>query len=211
MRRTSLGGMFARHFSDDGPLGCPSVRECPLRRRELKKTVGVAVLHGVAKDGGASLEEIEVIYRRRYPAFLRVAVGITGDEQLALDAVQDAFVGIVRSRGGIRRRSSIEAFAWRAVVNAARDRRVARPEDTGLPDFPSPDTPEPDDRIRRAIAGLPERQRLVLFLRYFADLEYEAIGQVMRVRPGTVAAALNSARAGVKKALEREEIAAWRP
>lgn len=39
----------------------------------------------------------------------------------------------------------------------------------------------------------------MLFLRYFADLEYAAIGHVMRVRPGTVAATLNAARAAVKE------------
>jgi DNA-directed RNA polymerase specialized sigma24 family protein len=50
----------------------------------------------------------------------------------------------------------------------------------------------------------------VLFLRYFADLDYAAIGHVMRVRPGTVGAALNAARAAVKESLEREE-AVWRP
>jgi DNA-directed RNA polymerase specialized sigma24 family protein len=49
-----------------------------------------------------------------------------------------------------------------------------------------------------------------LFLRYFADLDYEAIGRVMRIQPGTVGAALNTARAAVKESLEREE-AAWRP
>jgi RNA polymerase sigma factor (sigma-70 family) len=102
--------------------------------------------------------------------------------------VQDAFVGIVRSRGGIRRRGSIEAFAWRAVVNAARDRRVVGADGAEPPDVAAPDTPEPDERIRHAIGALPERQRLVLFLRYFADLDYGAIGEVVHTRPGTVAA-----------------------
>jgi hypothetical protein len=66
--------------------------------------MAVAVVRGVARARDELLEEIELIYRRRYPAFLRVAVAITRDEQLGADAVQDAFVGIVRSRRGIRRR-----------------------------------------------------------------------------------------------------------
>ncbi len=124
--------------------------------------------------------------------------------------MQDAFVGIVRSRRGIRRRGALEAFAWRAVVNAARDRRALRTEAGEPPERTAPDATEPDERVRLAIAQLPERQRLVLFLRYFADLDYAAIGHVMRVRPGTVGAALNTARAAVKESLEREE-AAWQP
>ena len=150
-----------------------------------------------------------MIYRNRYPAFLRVAVAITGDEQLGADAVQDAFVGVVRSRRGIRWRGALEAFAWRAF-NAARDRRALRTEAGEPPERTAPDATEPDERVRLAIAQLPERQRLVLFLRYFADLDYAAIGQVMRVRPGTVAATLNAARAAVKERLEREE-AVWQP
>ena len=50
----------------------------------------------------------------------------------------------------------------------------------------------------------------MLFLRYFADLDYAEIGRVMQIRPGTVAAALNAGRAAVKESLEREEATAWR-
>jgi RNA polymerase sigma factor (sigma-70 family) len=129
----------------------------------------VAVLQGVARSRDELLEEIASIYRNRYPAFLRVAVAITGDEQLGSDAVQDAFVGVVRSRRGIRRRGALEAFAWRAVVNAARDRSLGRTEVGEPREVAAADIAEPDDRVRHAIAQLPERQRLVLILRYFAD------------------------------------------
>ena len=154
------------------------------------------------------LAEIERVYAQRYPAFLRVAVAITGDEELGEDAVQDAFVGIVQGRRGIRRRSALEAFAWRAVVNAARDRRAVRAEVAERPELVAPSEAEPDERVRRVIGELPERQRFVLFLRYYADLDYAEIGRVMRVRPGTVAASLNAGRAAVKRSLEKGE-AIW--
>jgi DNA-directed RNA polymerase specialized sigma24 family protein len=149
------------------------------------------------------LEEIELIYRHRYSAFLRVAVAITGDEQHGADAVQDAFVGVVRSRRGIRRRGALETFIWRAVVNSARN-----PRPTVYGEWAELSAPEPegaDERVRAAIAALPERQRLVLFLRYFADLDYRAIAGVMGIRPGTVAATLNAAHAAVKEMLEEKE------
>jgi RNA polymerase sigma factor (sigma-70 family) len=188
----------------------PPWKEMWACRAVLKKTVPVAVVRGVARGQDDLLGEIELIYRLRYPAFLRVAVAITRDEQLGADAVQDAFVGIVRSRGGIRKRAALEAFAWRAVVNAARDRRVVRAEAGEPTELVALSASEPDESVRQAIAELPERQRIALFLRYFADLEYAEIGRVMQVRPGTVAAALNAGRAAVKESLEREEAAAWR-
>jgi RNA polymerase sigma factor (sigma-70 family) len=170
------------------------------------KIKGAMVFRDVGRHPDDLLEEIELIYLHRYPAFLRVAVGITGDEQRAADAVQDAFVGVVRSRSRLRRRAALEAYVWRSVVNSARDRRAMRVEEVSEEAV----APEPigvDERVREAIAALPERQRVVLFLRYYADLDYRAIGRVMGVRPGTVAASLTAARAAVKAQLADREVA----
>jgi RNA polymerase sigma factor (sigma-70 family) len=173
------------------------------------KINGAMVLSDVGRHSDDLLEEIELIYLHRYPAFLRVAVGITGDEQLGADAVQDAFVGVVRSRRSLRRRAALEAYVWRSVVNAARDRHPSSVQ--GPPeDAVAPDPVDVDERVRAAIAVLPERQRLALFLRYFADLDYRAIGRVMGVRPGTVAASLTAARAAVKASLKEESEVACR-
>ena len=41
---------------------------------------------------------------------------------------------------------------------------------------------------------LPERQRLVLFLRFYADMEYATIAELLDLIEGTVGASLNAAR-----------------
>ena len=51
------------------------------------------------------------------------------------------------------------------------------------------------------VAALPERQRLVLFLRYYADLDYVRIAQILGVRTGTVSASLHAAHKTLRKAL----------
>ena len=56
--------------------------------------------------------------------------------------------------------------------------------------------------LRGVVAGLPERQRTVLFLRYYADLEYDAIAEALGVAPGTVAATLSQARSSLRRKLE---------
>jgi RNA polymerase sigma factor (sigma-70 family) len=48
---------------------------------------------------------------------------------------------------------------------------------------------------------LPERQRLALFLRYYADLDYRTIADTLGIRPGTVAATLNAAHATLRSTL----------
>ena len=127
-------------------------------------------------------------------------------DDLGHDAVQDAFVRAIRSRGSYRARGSLEGWIWRIVVNAARDRRgpaVVRVANT------VPIEPEDERRgeLREAIARLPERQRLAVFLRYFADLDQASIAQALSVRPGTVAATLHAAREALRQSLE--EVQSW--
>ncbi len=63
---------------------------------------------------------------------------------------------------------------------------------------------EERDAVRAAIAALPERQRLALFLRYYADLDYAAIAAALGVRRGTVSATLNHAHESLRAALGEE-------
>ena len=56
--------------------------------------------------------------------------------------------------------------------------------------------------LRELIASLPERQRHVLFLRYYADLDYQAIADVLDLRIGTVGATLNKAHFALRRQLE---------
>ena len=59
-----------------------------------------------------------------------------------------------------------------------------------------------DRDVVLAVRALPERQRLALFLRYYADLDYEAIGEILDVAEGTVAASLHAARTTLKARLK---------
>src|SRR3954463_15246553 len=68
--------------------------------------------------------QLEQMYRSRYGAFLRVSVAIVGDEQVAEEAVHDAFVRAFRHRDRFER-GSLEAWLWRIVVNEARRRGAA--------------------------------------------------------------------------------------
>jgi RNA polymerase sigma factor (sigma-70 family) len=156
---------------------------------------------------GAGREEIELVYRRSYPAFLRVATGIVGDEVEAADAVQDAFASALRSRRGFRRAGSVDAWLWRVVVNAARKRRRGRSAALAVHaiEVTGASTSAGDIALRALVATLPERQRTVLFLRYYADLDYRAIASALGIRPGTVAATLNAAHRAIRAHLEETD------
>jgi RNA polymerase sigma-70 factor (ECF subfamily) len=154
---------------------------------------------------GAGLPEIESVYRRRFTDFRRVAAAITHDPEAAADVVQEAFAGAVRRRRSFRREGPLEAWLWRALVNTALNtRRRPRTElldDTNL--TTNGDEPRsPDRALQLAVSLLPERQRLVLFLRYYADLDYRTIADALDITPGTVGATLNAAHSALRRTYE---------
>ena len=158
---------------------------------------------------GASLIDLESAYRGRYPDLLRVATAIAGSVESGRDAVHDAFVDLIRARRNYRQNGHLEAWAWAAVVNAARKqarRRDSLPLKEEALDGTS--TSNEDSRhgaVRAAIARLPERQRLALFLRYYADLDYASIAEALGTAPGTVAAALHAAHETLRQTLQEVE------
>jgi DNA-directed RNA polymerase specialized sigma24 family protein len=151
------------------------------------------------------LEEIEQVYRNHYPTYLRVASAVTGSVELGHDAVQEAFARVIRRRGSYQARGSLEGWIWRAVVNAARDRRAKPLEPAG--EVAAVVVPADPGALRAAIARLPERQRLAVFLRYFADLDQASIARTLGIRPGTVAATLHAARESLRASLQ--EVESW--
>lgn len=156
--------------------------------------------------GADQSAEIERIYRARYGTFLRVAVAVVGDEMVAEEAVHDGFVRALRHRGGFSGRGSLEGWLWRIVVNEARRRRAAEQRVRLMPTSAGDDASAMNGHREASVVGalvaaLPERQRLALFLRYYADLDYEAIADALGVKPGTVAATLHAAHAALRREL----------
>jgi RNA polymerase sigma factor (sigma-70 family) len=152
---------------------------------------------------GASLHELEALYRSRFDVFARIAVTVTGEVERARDAVQEAFATAIRKRRAFRGDGPLEAWMWRIVLNTARS-DVRRSSQVVTHDEPAgaDGHPERHAELRVALAGLPERQRTAVFLRYYADLDYDAIGRALGIRSGTVAATLNAAHTALRTRLE---------
>ena len=149
-----------------------------------------------------SLRRLEALYRERYPAFARAALGLLGDRERAHDAVQEAFARAIRARRRCRG-ENVEAWVFTILANHCRD------ELRRLPPPPEPEAanghPQSWPEVREAVAELPERQRLAVFLRYYAELDYDAIATALGVERGTVAASLHAARANLRTALKEVE------
>jgi RNA polymerase sigma factor (sigma-70 family) len=151
------------------------------------------------------LNEIERLYRARFRHFVQVARAITGDRERAVEAVQDGFADAIRGLEGFRGEGPLEAWVWRAVVNAAKKatrRPLVEVGNEAKAEYelsPSVLSASP------LVSCLPERQRLMVFLRYYAGLDYRSIAAALGVEVGTVSASLASAHAAVRKAVKEAE------
>jgi RNA polymerase sigma factor (sigma-70 family) len=166
--------------------------------------VDVAVLRNELEE--AIPDAIEAVYRARHREFLRVATAITGSVELGEDAVQEGLVRALARRSSFRATGTLEAWLWKVVVNAARNLAARTPRVMDAEGAEAPATGAEADAgvVRECLARLPERQRLVLFLRYYADLDYAAIARVVGIRRGTVSATLNQAHAALRPLLAEE-------
>jgi RNA polymerase sigma factor (sigma-70 family) len=146
---------------------------------------------------GVRPEAIETVYRARYGGFLNALAAVTGSHDSARDALQEGFA-IALAKQAQFRGGSLEAWIWRIALSCALDgrRQARRLSLNGVPALPDvhPASPAGDPELAAAIGSLAPRQRLMVFLRYYADLSYAQIAEACGVSEGTVGAALSQAR-----------------
>ena len=94
---------------------------------------------------------------------------------------------------------------WRIVLRTALELRPGEelPLDEVDPVFIEP---ERDLALTGAVRALPPQRRLIIFLRYFADLPYQTIAEALGIDEGTVAATLTQARQALAATLEEEGV-----
>ena len=131
---------------------------------------------------------------------------LTGDRAEAEDLAQETFLKVYRYRACLREPEKFPAWLLAIARNAARDRRRRRQE-TPAPLPAAAATPDPQARppgwwterlelgreLDLAVAGLPDRQRLAVTLRYLDGLDHEAIRRRLGWSDGTLRGVLGRA------------------
>ncbi len=140
------------------------------------------------------MEELEAFVAARGPALRRFAYLLCGDRQRAEDLVQSALARVLRHWPRVSAMEHPEAYVRQAVVRehlAWWRRRSSRevvsdaaPERVEPGDFTT--TAAERDAAWRLLATLPARQRAVLVLRYYEDLDDAGVARVLGTTESTV-------------------------
>jgi RNA polymerase sigma-70 factor (sigma-E family) len=166
-------------------------------------------------ERAAGAEAVRVLFREHHLELVRLAAMMLGDVVAAEDVVQDAFERLHRHWYRLREPSSGLAYARSCVLNACRSahRRtsVARryaPRLAGrqVVGADPADAIGDSAEVMAALRLLTRRQREVVVLRYFADLDVIEIAETLRVSPGAVRATIGRALAVLGRALGEESI-----
>jgi RNA polymerase sigma factor (sigma-70 family) len=145
-------------------------------------------------------EEFSALTQRHVDAAYRLAWAILGNDGDAEDAIQDAFALAWRHRRDLRDPARFDAWFGRILVNVCRQRLKQRSRQR-IRALESDDGAAPDplaqvsarDSVVRAMSRLGPDHRIVILLRYWADMTVEEIAARLDVPEGTVKSRLHYA------------------
>jgi RNA polymerase sigma-70 factor, ECF subfamily len=150
--------------------------------------------------------------QRHEQALLGLAVGLLGARtDLACDAVQDAWVRVIRHGKGFGGKSTFKTWIYRIVINRCNDLRTLKPDRTSengaarpAPSQPM-ETAERSVRLHAALEHVPPESRLVLLLCYHQGMTHPQAAEILGIPVGTLKSRLGAALVTLRTHLSSEE------
>lgn len=156
-------------------------------------------------------EAFRVLVERYQKLVYTLALRLVSNPHDGEDVAQEAFLSAWKGLPKFRMDAKFSTWLYRLTVNAATDllrRRQKEQTHHSLEDEQQPvqvpdRTPGPEEQaqaaerraiLQRAIDSLTENHRKILLLREVNGLDYQEIGQVLELTPGTVKSRLARAR-----------------
>ncbi|MFN2356791.1 MAG: RNA polymerase sigma factor [Desulfotignum sp.] len=160
-------------------------------------------------------QAFDILVNRFQKRLLKVAYGITLDQEESREIVQDVFTTVFRQIHSFRQDATLYTWLRKITINHClnwkrkwkrrfrwhhdpitfENERIISRENTQM------DTPETlmqkkqfRNRLMDAVKTLPEKTRVVFVLYALEDLSYEEIADFLHIRKGTVASRLYNAR-----------------
>lgn len=186
----------------DGPKGVETAAQ-------LARPADVdAVL--VERSRGGDEGAFDEIVRRHKRFIYLVARRLLGSHEDADEAAQVAFIRAWRALDRFRGEAALRTWLTRIVLNVAKSMRSAQEPEEGIEACDRlADPGEGSDermrrkqarqRVRRAVDGLPPRQREVVVLKVFSEMTHREVAASMGLSEGSVKAHLHQAVSNLRR------------
>lgn len=180
-------------------------------RRDRKRVLGEYLVVSARTGDRQAFDRLARLWQ---PDLARHAWRLTGDQDLAQDVLQDAWLDIVRGIPRLNDPAAFPAWAYRIVTRKCagmiRKRQRVRETQSALaaepPEIMDGETEAANQAdigvIARAMAGLPPDQRSALALYHRQEMSIAEISVALGVPVGTIKTRLMHARRKIRAALE---------
>ena len=146
--------------------------------------------------------------QKRLDFMFRLACSILGRQDEAQDMMQDVAERILRRQEDLEDVRNMDSFLARAVRNACIDRirrrRETTPKIPDVPDDRSPDRWSDRQLVHKALARLPERQRLAVHLKDIEGYSNKELADILETDETNVRTLLSRGRRALRDIIEKE-------
>lgn len=171
------------------------------------------ILERIAAGEHDALGELAQRYEAQLLGLARGLLG--GSPTAAEDAVQEAWVRVLRGAGGFRGEAGVKTWLYRIVINRCRDiqrrerRRIVRETSFRLVGAGgaasetdvSGDAAERDRRLHASLRGLPVEQREAVLLCHHRGVTQAEAARVLGIPEGTLKSRVRTGLAALRKRL----------
>ncbi|MEO5906924.1 MAG: RNA polymerase sigma factor [Saprospiraceae bacterium] len=165
-------------------------------------------LPGKREDG---FKQLVIKYQERL--YHAVRNRLTSHED-ADDVLQNAFLKIFRHIDSFEGRSEIFTWMYRICINEVSNHQKKNSrikimeinQTEAVAAEPYMDSVDVADSLEKAVSGLPERQQMVFRMRYFDELSYKQIAELLQVTEGALKASFHHAVRKIEEEFRSKQI-----
>jgi len=134
-------------------------------------------------------QRVEEILCAKYNSYYRMAYSYTHNEADAADIVQEGAYRALRKCASLKNIEYAETWIYKIMLNEVY-RQLGHKQDFSLEDETLPETGKEDTYedvdLHQALEGMEEKDRRIIELRYFEDLQLDAIAEILDENVSTV-------------------------
>jgi len=184
--------------------------------------IGTIEAQLIQRACGGDARAVQALYDRYAPRVYAVVRRIAGDDDLAQDYAQEAWIRAIRAlpkfRGDARFSTWIHRIAVNSALQAVRKAKTRTKREAPLPNVIAVPPKDGDvllkRRLQEALDQLPDGMRKVLILHDVEGHTHDEVGAAMGIAAGTSKSQLFKARAKMRVMLRThetnvEEVEAW--